>query len=83
MERRDRLRLDRVEHLGAPRHAAGVPVLELPPGDQHERILGVRLLGRGNHLRRDEPRACRSRVGKSLGEHDALPGIALVLARDR
>ena len=80
MERGHRIRLDRVEHLGAARHAAGVPVLELPPGDQHERIGAVGLLGGGDHLRRDEL-APAGRRRERLGEHDARSGIAFLLAR--
>jgi hypothetical protein len=39
MNRHGRFRLDRIEHTGAARHRAGVPVLELAAGDQHHRIL--------------------------------------------
>src|SRR5947207_1437921 len=37
MDRSDRLRLERIERRRATRHRAGVPVLELAPGDQHLR----------------------------------------------
>ena len=36
-ELRDRRRLERIEHGGAPRHRAGVPMLELAAGGEDER----------------------------------------------
>ena len=48
--------LDRVKHGRAARHAAGVPVLQLAPGDQDQRVIGVGpLVGRddvGRHKTR-------------------------------
>src|SRR6266536_5727547 len=38
---RDWARLERIEHRGAARHRAGVPMLELPAGREHQRILRV------------------------------------------
>jgi hypothetical protein len=56
MHQRHRIGFDRVQHAGAPRHAAGMPVLELAAGDQHHRVLGIGPLGRGNDVRGHEPR---------------------------
>ena len=80
MHRDHRLRLDRVEHRGAARHRARVPVLELPAGDEHERILGVGPLVGGDDVGGHELAA--PVLGREvLGEHDRLPGIVLGAAR--
>ena len=71
MQRRHRVRLDRVEHFGAARHAARVPVLELPPGDQHERILGCQVARPRESPLAGTNRPLPDRRRKILGEHDA------------
>ncbi len=79
MQRGDRLGLDRVEHRGAPRDGAGVPVLELAPGDEDEGIVLVRAFRRGNDVGRHELAAPGGR-GKLVGEDHRLARIAFVLA---
>ena len=41
VDRRDRLRLDVIEGPTAARHRSGMPVFELPAGDEHHRVFGV------------------------------------------
>src|SRR2546428_304690 len=80
MERGYRFGLDGIEHAGAARNGAGMPVLELAAGDEHHRIIPVGLLGGANEVRRDEFCAAGGGGGMRL-EHDRLAGISLVLAR--
>jgi hypothetical protein len=58
----------------APRHAAGVPVLQLAAGDEHKRKVGIGLLGRRDHTGRHQREAARGR-GEFLGEDDGLAGV--------
>ena len=80
MHQRHRIRLDRVEHRGAARHAAGVPVFELAAGDQHHRVLGVGALVGRDDIGRYEARAARL-AREGLGEHHRLARVALLHAR--
>src|SRR5207237_9468195 len=74
------MRLGRVEERSAARHRAGVPVLELPAGDEDERILGVGTLVGGNEIRGNEL-AAPVPGREILGEYDRLAGIVLGAAR--
>ena len=67
-------RLQRVEHRSAARHAAGVPMLQLPPGDQHHRVLGIGLLVGGDQAGRHEPHAAVG-GGEMVMEDDGLARI--------
>jgi hypothetical protein len=79
VDQRGRVGLDRVEHAGAPGHAAGVPVLELAAGDQHHRVLGIGALVGGQDVGRHEARpAVLAR--EVVGEDHRLAGVALVPA---
>ena len=80
VQRCDGLRLDRVEHGSAARHRAGMPMLELAPGDEHERIFLVGALVGGNDVGGNELAAAV--FGREiLGEHDRLSRIVLGPAR--
>ena len=75
-------RLERIEHRGAPRHRAGVPVLELAAGGEDERILGVRHLVRRRELGRDQlGEAARAR--EALVEHHVAAGLVRARRTDR
>ena len=80
MHRHDRLGLDCIQHAGAAGHRAGMPVLELPAGDEHHRVLGVGPLVGGNEVGRHELRAPGGGREMRL-EHHRLARIAFVLAR--
>ena len=54
VETRGRAGLQQIEHLGAPRHGPGVPMLELPPGHQHQGIFAIGDLSRGQDIGRHE-----------------------------
>ena len=72
--RSDRARLQRVEHRGAPRHGAGVPMLELAAGGEDERIVVVRRLVRRRELGRHQfAEAARAR--EALVEHHVAAGL--------
>jgi hypothetical protein len=66
--------LQRMEHACAACHAAGVPVLQLPPGDEHYGVFGIR------HFRcRDERGGHQLSAsvgsGEVVGEHHGLAGV--------
>ena len=66
--------LYRGEDFAAPGHAAGVPMLQLAPRDQDERIVCIgRFIG-GHDMRRREPRPTFG-SRKAIMEHDGLPRI--------
>ena len=74
-QRGDRAGLERVEHGGAPRHRAGVPMLELPAGGEHHREFGVgHLVGR-RQLRRHELGEAAGR-GKPSPNTTSWPGLS-------
>ena len=58
----------------APRHAAGVPVLELAAGDQHHRVLGIGALVGRDDVGRHEPRLGRLRAGTLSMKTTGSPG---------
>ena len=62
---RDGLGLELVEHPRAAGHRAGVPVLELAAGDEHQRIFGVHRLVRWQRQRRRE-------AGPAAGGREAV-----------
>ena len=83
VHRHGRLGLDGVEHVGAAGHRAGVPVLELPAGDQDERVLANRA-ARPPGMSRPAPGGpCRSAVGKRSMNTTGCPGSSSSSARDR
>ena len=64
---------------GAARHAAGVPVLELAAGDQHEGVLGIGpLVGRDDVGRHQLHAAVAGR--EVVDEHDGLARVVLAEA---
>ena len=71
MQARGRSRLELVEHVGAAGHGPSVPVFELAPGYQHQGILLVWHLGRGQHIGRHESRAS-ALCWKAVPEDDRL-----------
>ncbi len=82
MHRGDRLRLDRIQHARAPRHGAGVPVLELAPGDEHHRIVVVGALRSRDDVGGNEPRAAA--LGREMiDEYHGLARVGFALARIR
>src|ERR1700722_5240862 len=56
VEQRYRVGLDRIENAGATGHAASMPMLELPPGNEHQGIVTVGSLVRRDDIGGDEPR---------------------------
>ncbi len=80
MQGGDRFGLDRIEYRGAACNRAGVPVLELAPGDEHERVLPVGALVGRNDVGRHELAAPGGRR-EAVGEHHRLTRIAFLLAR--
>ena len=80
VEAGDRLGLERVEIGGAPRHRAGVPVLEQAPGGQHHRVVLVgQLVGRQQVGRHDLGAA---RLGRErVDEDDLVAGLVGRIAR--
>ena len=80
MNQRHRVGLDRIKHAGAARHAAGVPVLQLPSGDEHEREVCIRpLIGRDDVSGHEARAAAFAR--EVVHKHHALARVALGLAR--
>ena len=73
-------RLQRIQYGGAPRHAAGMPVLQLAPGDQHERVVGIRALVGGNDVGRHQVHAAIGRV-KVLQKDSGRAGVIGAQAR--
>src|SRR4026208_832703 len=80
MEGRDRIRFDRIEYRSAARHRAGMPMLELPSGDQYHRITEGRAPGGGNDVRGNELASSGGRR-KVIGEYHRFAGVAFTLAR--
>ena len=72
--RGDRRRLERVEHRGAARHGAGVPMFELAAGGEDERIFLVRHFVRRLQLRRHQLGET-ARARETLVEHDVAAGL--------
>ncbi len=74
-----RLRLDRIEHPGAPGHAAGMPVLQHAPGDEDKRVFVIRTLIRlDDFAGHEQPAPALAR--KLVHEHHPLAGIPLFAA---
>ncbi len=70
---------DGIEHGSSPRHAAGVPVLELTPRDEHERVVGVGPFVGRNDVGRDQVHT--SVVGgKVVDEHGGRTGVVFAQA---
>src|SRR5437773_3681465 len=82
MNHRDRIGLERIEHAGAPRHAAGVPMLELAPGDEHHRVVGIGPLCGGNDVGWNELRLAAF-TRERVDENDRVAPIAFVATRVR
>ena len=80
MHQRHRIGLECVEHGGAPRHAAGVPVFELTAGDQHHRVVGIgSFVGRDDVGRHEARPAAFAR--EVFGEDDRVARVAINAAR--
>ena len=71
----DRIRLNGIEHRRAPRHAAGVPMLQLPPGNEHHRVFGIGAFIGANDVSGHKTRTTPF-TRKVIDEHDGLAGIA-------
>ena len=70
----DRRWFDRIEHAGAARHGAGMPVFELAPGDQDQREFVVRQFIGVTEVRRAPGVPCRRRAGNCSVKITSSPG---------
>src|SRR3984893_484261 len=76
----DRPGLQCIECSRAPGHRAGMPVLKLPAGCEHERILRVRMLV-GRQDARWHELATAILGGKAIAEHHVVPRLVRGVGR--